>query len=67
LVAGFEAALRRSGWTASEPEDAALVLNLIDSEAPKPLHNHGITVTGDSLPEILDRIEPRIRRQVPMA
>jgi ribulose-5-phosphate 4-epimerase/fuculose-1-phosphate aldolase len=30
------------------------------------LHNHGITATGESLAEILDRIEPRIVRQVPM-
>ena len=31
------------------------------------LRNHGITVTGPSLEEILDRIEPRVLRQVPMA
>jgi ribulose-5-phosphate 4-epimerase/fuculose-1-phosphate aldolase len=30
------------------------------------LRNHGITATGESLPEILDRIEPRVLRQVPM-
>jgi hypothetical protein len=30
------------------------------------LRNHGITVTGPSLEEILDRIEPRVRREVPM-
>jgi hypothetical protein len=30
------------------------------------LRNHGITVTGPSLMRILDRIEPRILRQVPM-
>ncbi len=30
------------------------------------LHNHGITATGESLAEILDRIEPRVVRQVPM-
>jgi Class II Aldolase and Adducin N-terminal domain len=30
------------------------------------LRNHGITATGDSLTEILDRIEPRLLRQVPM-
>ena len=40
--------------------------------APDPEHaivglrNHGITVTGPSLKEILDRIEPRVRREVPM-
>jgi ribulose-5-phosphate 4-epimerase/fuculose-1-phosphate aldolase len=40
--------------------------------APDPAHavvglrNHGITATGASLGEILDRIEPRLLRQVPM-
>jgi ribulose-5-phosphate 4-epimerase/fuculose-1-phosphate aldolase len=44
---------------------------LIDRE-PDPAHaviglrNHGITATGDSLTEILDRIESSILRQVPM-
>jgi ribulose-5-phosphate 4-epimerase/fuculose-1-phosphate aldolase len=30
------------------------------------LRNHGITATGESLDEILDRITPRLIRQVPM-
>ena len=30
------------------------------------LRNHGITATGASLTEILDRTEPRLLRQVPM-
>jgi len=30
------------------------------------LRNHGITATGESLNEILDRIEPRVLRQIPM-
>ena len=30
------------------------------------LHNHGITATGESLAEILERIQPRIRQRVPM-
>lgn len=30
------------------------------------LRNHGITATGPSLDEILDRLEPRVLRQVPM-
>jgi hypothetical protein len=30
------------------------------------LRNHGITCTGDSLTEILDRVAPRVLRQVPM-
>ncbi len=41
--------------------------------APDPGHaivglrNHGITVTGPSLGEILDRIEPRVLREIPMS
>jgi class II aldolase/adducin N-terminal domain-containing protein len=31
------------------------------------LRNHGITVTGPSLEEILDRIEPRVLREIPMS
>ena len=31
------------------------------------LRNHGITATGESLAEILDRIEPRVLPQVPMS
>jgi hypothetical protein len=47
------------------------VAELIDRE-PDPAHaiiglrNHGITATGDSLTEILDRITSRLQRQVPM-
>jgi hypothetical protein len=53
-------------------ELARAVAELVDA-APDPgraivgLRNHGITVTGPTLGEILDRIEPRIVRQVPMA
>ncbi len=52
-------------------ELAESVAELIDRE-PDPAHaviglrNHGITATGDSLTEILDRIESSILRQVPM-
>jgi ribulose-5-phosphate 4-epimerase/fuculose-1-phosphate aldolase len=41
--------------------------------APDPAHavvglrNHGITATGDSLGEILERIRPNLLRQVPMS
>jgi ribulose-5-phosphate 4-epimerase/fuculose-1-phosphate aldolase len=41
-------------------------------QAPDPDHavvglrNHGITVTGPSLEEILDRIEPNVLREIPM-
>ncbi len=53
-------------------ELATSVAELIDRE-PEParavigLRNHGITVTGDSLSEILERIEPRVLRQIPMS
>ena len=52
-------------------ELAESVAELIDRE-PDPAHaviglrNHGITATGESLDEILDRITPRLIRQVPM-
>ncbi len=43
---------------AQEPDPAHAVIGL---------RNHGITATGDSLPEILDRVEPKILRQIPMS
>ena len=52
-------------------ELAESVAELIDRE-PDPAHaviglrNHGITATGESLAEILDRIQPKVLRQVPM-
>ena len=52
-------------------ELAEAVAELIDRE-PDPSHaviglrNHGITATGESLTEILDRIQADILRQVPM-
>ncbi|MGZ8695257.1 MAG: class II aldolase/adducin family protein [Gaiellaceae bacterium] len=52
-------------------ELARSVSDLIDA-APDPGHaivglkNHGITATGESLTEILDRIQPRLLLQVPM-
>ncbi len=30
------------------------------------LRNHGLTITGESLPEIFDRVAPRLLRQIPM-
>ena len=53
-------------------ELAGAVAELLAAE-PDPAHaviglrNHGITATGESLGEILDRIEPRLLRQVPMS
>ena len=52
-------------------ELAESVAGLIDQE-PDPAHaivglrNHGITATGEGLAETLDRIMPRLLRQVPM-
>jgi len=52
-------------------ELAESVAELIDRE-PDPAHaviglrNHGVTATGDSLTEILDRIQANLLRQVPM-
>jgi hypothetical protein len=38
----------------------------IPGEAIVGLRNHGITATGPSLEAILDRIEPRVLREIPM-
>jgi ribulose-5-phosphate 4-epimerase/fuculose-1-phosphate aldolase len=47
---------------------AALVAAAPDpGRATIGLRNHGITATGESLTEILDRLEPRLLRQVPMS
>ena len=52
-------------------ELAVAVADLVALE-PDPAHaviglrNHGITCTGDSLAEILDRVAPKVLRQVPM-
>jgi hypothetical protein len=53
-------------------ELATSVAELLDEE-PDPSHaviglrNHGITATGESLTEILERIEPKVLRQIPMS
>jgi ribulose-5-phosphate 4-epimerase/fuculose-1-phosphate aldolase len=47
---------------------AELVRNAPDPDhAIVGLRNHGITVTGPSLEEILDRIEPRVLAEIPMS
>jgi ribulose-5-phosphate 4-epimerase/fuculose-1-phosphate aldolase len=52
-------------------ELATSVAQLV-AASPDPTHavvglrNHGITAAGESLSEILDRIEPRLLSQVPM-
>jgi len=54
-------------------EELAVSVADLLAEQPDPEHaviglrNHGVTVTGQSLTEILDRIEPRVIRQVPMS
>jgi ribulose-5-phosphate 4-epimerase/fuculose-1-phosphate aldolase len=53
-------------------EELAVSVAELLAQEPNPdeavigLRNHGITVTGPSLMRILDRIEPKILRQVPM-
>jgi ribulose-5-phosphate 4-epimerase/fuculose-1-phosphate aldolase len=50
---------------------AVAVADLVAQE-PDPAHaviglrNHGLTCTGDTLAEILDRVAPKVLRQVPM-
>jgi hypothetical protein len=53
-----ELAVSVSGLLAREPDPAHAVIGL---------RNHGITATGESLTEVLDRIEPKVLRQVPMS
>jgi hypothetical protein len=53
-----ELAVSVSDLLALEPDPAHAVIGL---------RNHGITATGESLTEILDRIEPRVLRQIPMS
>jgi ribulose-5-phosphate 4-epimerase/fuculose-1-phosphate aldolase len=54
-------------------EELARSVAELVSNAPDPdravvgLRNHGLTVTGPSLEEILDRIEPRVLREIPMS
>ena len=54
-------------------EELASSVAALVGAAPDPAHtivglrNHGITATGESLTEILDRIEPSLLRQVPMS
>jgi ribulose-5-phosphate 4-epimerase/fuculose-1-phosphate aldolase len=52
-----ELAMAVSDLLAAEPDPDHAVIGL---------RNHGITATGESLTEILDRIEPKVLRQVPM-
>jgi ribulose-5-phosphate 4-epimerase/fuculose-1-phosphate aldolase len=53
-------------------EELARAVSALLADEPDPDHaviglrNHGITATGETLTEILDRIEPRVLRQVPM-
>jgi hypothetical protein len=52
-----ELAVSVAGLVAAEPDPPRAIVGL---------RNHGITATGPSLTDILDRIEPRVLRQVPM-
>ena len=53
-------------------EELALEVAELVRQAPDPAHaviglkNHGLTITGRSLDEILERVGPDIVRQVPM-
>jgi len=68
-VSGIEAT--EVNYPCGTAELAESVAALV-AAAPDPAHavvglrNHGITATGESLTEILDRIEPSLLRQVPM-
>jgi ribulose-5-phosphate 4-epimerase/fuculose-1-phosphate aldolase len=53
-----ELASNVAGLLAAEPDPAHAVIGL---------RNHGITATGASLEEILDRVAPGLLAQVPMS
>lgn len=53
-----ELAMAVAELVAAEPDPAHAVIGL---------RNHGITCTGESLSEILDRVTPKVLRQVPMS
>ena len=53
-----ELAANVAALLADEPDPAHAVIGL---------RNHGITATGASLEEILDRVAPRLLVQVPMS
>ena len=48
------------------PSPTSCSTRTIPDNAVVGLRNHGITVTGPSLEEILDRIEPRVLAEIPM-
>jgi ribulose-5-phosphate 4-epimerase/fuculose-1-phosphate aldolase len=52
-----ELAIAVADLVAMEPDPAHAVIGL---------RNHGLTCTGESLSEILDRVAPKVLRQVPM-
>jgi ribulose-5-phosphate 4-epimerase/fuculose-1-phosphate aldolase len=53
--------------------ELALAVSELVRQAPDPSRavvgqrNHGLTITGHSLPEIFERIEGRVSPQVPMS
>ena len=53
-------------------EELAVAVADLVRQAPDPAHavvglkNHGLTITGESLDEIFERISGKILRQVPM-
>jgi ribulose-5-phosphate 4-epimerase/fuculose-1-phosphate aldolase len=66
------AAATELNYPCGSEELARSVAALIDAEADPAhaavgLRNHGITATGESLPEILERIGPRVLTRVPMS
>jgi len=50
LVQALESALQRSGWATAEPEDATLILNLIDPDKPKSFRRHRRQDDGAGIP-----------------
>jgi hypothetical protein len=49
------------------PEDVGLVAASAGRDPRRSRRRRGITATGDSLAEIIDQIEPKLLRQLPMS
>ena len=69
---GWRTSSRPTSTTRAAPRSSPICVAELLAQEPDPdnavigLRNHGITVTGPSLMAILDRIEPKILRQIPM-
>src|SRR5581483_10181329 len=71
LLDQVDAALRRRGWSAVEPDDALLVFHVVDPEHPRPFRRHArrtyvatIYDGSDDTPEIIASSYPLLVRSL---